>query len=203
MNSDEIASFACSYLQQKDASGLRKLVGEAMLVLALGEYLACRKWDVSVERSLKDIGASSKPEDVGYLSYDLDAARDGGKIVIEAKFLKGTAKPPGPCGSRTPYQRIADDLVKLAYIDASKFQRYLVVGQEKHVVPYAKLPSLHEQCHLKFSSETRSEALLVEASANLSGRIAKEFKGVFPLPLILTHSSRVETKDFIVSVFQL
>ena len=70
----------------------RDILSEGLLVIPLADFLLERKWQLSGERSKKQIFSPDSEAEVPYVSYDLCAEKeDDGKrhhLLIDLKFLK-------------------------------------------------------------------------------------------------------------------
>lgn len=113
------------WIEFKRLSGFRNLFSEALLAVAVAEFLIGNSWEVEVEQDYRSIFGTGKR---GYFNYDLVARKGEFKCIVEIKFLK----PPKKTGKGAAVggDRVFDDILKLA-LPEQRCQRLLILGRDQ------------------------------------------------------------------------
>jgi hypothetical protein len=217
LNAEELAEATGNYLEFKRLTGFSALLGEALLTVAIAEYLRARAWDFSIESNLKEIGAIKATERTGYLSCDLDAHRDGQHLAIEVKFLKTQRskkldQSSLPIDSEIMYasttalERLTDDIIKLSYVDGSDWTRFLVIGRNRSTKLHDWLESIQDEVPIIFEGATIKEGSPVRPltpSRRLATRIENEFDRCLPNPAWLKRMAESQCGRTVISIFEI
>jgi len=146
------AKAICHWLEYKRLAGFGSLLGEALLTLAVAEYLIGEGFNLQAERDLRSIAEDDRIP-AGYFNYDLVANADKTSLILELKFLK----PPRneSASTSTSRERLIDDIFRLASIPNTEYERLLIVGRKATVRLYESFSKLcnGEKIHISKSRE--------------------------------------------------
>ena len=178
MDKDEVKLLARAinlWLQYKKLCGFEHLMGEAMLTLAVAEYLNGQGWRLRAEQDLLTI-APEMDVSAGCLNFDLCAARGDvnspPSCIFELKYLKRPRKGKGRVAVGSS-ERVTDDIFKLSYPINPNMKRYLIIAGEKDVEIQGGLRSILTGSRRTVHVRYEQAASQLEPSFQLSESMAK------------------------------
>lgn len=160
----------------------RQLFGEAALVFAVGESLGEAVDSLDVEKDFRHVTAQENVP-AGYFNYDLIGYR-GKKIryLFEMKYLKGRSDR-----AEVSYERIVDDVIKLAAPSNDDLKRYIVLGRDRNLTIPDRVQKLLNAESVVICADRQDpgtagdEALVIAPSARLTNSVCKlRLFAVFP-----------------------
>jgi hypothetical protein len=120
----ELAEATSHWLAFKCLSGFENLLGEALLITPVAEYLLGHGWNIEIERDYNATFPSVKP---AHIYYDLVGRRGQDHFVLEMKFFKDSGHP-----------RVFADIMRLALPSESNWPRFLLLAWR--IKPFDKGP---------------------------------------------------------------